>query len=258
MLIGEPPRSSADLHFRILGFPVRVHPFFWLVMLFWGLSGGDGEPRFTLTWVTIAFISILIHELGHAILQRRFGGEPRIVLYSFGGLAICDDCDRSPGSQIAISLAGPFAGFAFAGLVALAVQASGHEIGFALGNADAKGFIPIPALIGSILVAPFASAPLNLVVVVLLWINIWWGILNLLPIYPLDGGRVARELCTLRGDARQGIVVSLWISIVTAAAVAAYALAQGDTFMLIFFALMAYSNYQALQKYRQRGYDQGW
>lgn len=254
MLIGEPAPSAADLHFRILGFPVRIHPFFWLAMLLLGMSGGPADPLQTLVWVAVGLVSILVHELGHAVLQRRFGGEPRIVLYSFGGLAICDDCDRSPGKQIAISLAGPLAGFAFAVAVALAIRAAGHPIGFTTEPRFVFDAYLIPVIVGQFYFAAFDSPGLNVVIGALLSINIWWGILNLLPVYPLDGGQVARELCILRGNPRHGIITSLWISIFTAAAVAAYALFQGGKFTIIFFALMAYSNYQVLQNYRQRGY----
>ena len=72
------------------------------------------------------FVSILVHELGHAFVQRYFGGRPWITLYGFGGLASCNDCDRSPRSQIIISLAGPLAGFLFAVVVMIGVWLAGH------------------------------------------------------------------------------------------------------------------------------------
>jgi Zn-dependent protease len=255
MFLGEPAPSSADLHFRLLGFPVRVHPFFWLAMLLLGMPRGKADPLQTIIWVAVGFVSILVHELGHALLQRRYGGDPRIVLYSFGGLAICDDCDRSPIKQILISLAGPFAGFAFAAAVAIAIRTSGHVIGV---TTRAEFGYYVPLILGELYFAPFDSIALNIVIWTLFYINIWWGILNLLPIYPLDGGQVSRELFTLKGDPRQGVVASLWLSIITAAAVAAFALFAKQTFTVILFALMAYSNYQALQSYRHRGFDQRW
>jgi Zn-dependent protease len=255
MFLGEPAPSRGDLHFSLLGFPVRVHPFFWLAMLILGMSGGPPDLLETAIWVAVGFVSILVHELGHAVLQRRFGGEPRIVLYSFGGLAICSDCDRSPTKQILISLAGPFAGFAFAALVALVIRASGHPIG--LSREPEFGF-NLPILVGNLYFASFDSFALNIVVWTLFYVNIWWGILNLLPIYPLDGGQVAREVLTLRGDPRQGIVNSLWLSILTAAAVAALAVYWDQRFTVILFALLAYSNYQALQSYRYGRYGQRW
>src|SRR5207244_13618606 len=116
------------------GILVRVHPFFWVATLFLGMAGKTADPVNTLIWVAVVFVSILVHEFGHATLQRAFGGHPWITLYSFGGLASCNDCGRSPGRQITILLAGPFAGFLFAAVILLATKTAGYDIGFALRN----------------------------------------------------------------------------------------------------------------------------
>jgi stage IV sporulation protein FB len=126
MLLYEPPPTQADVHFRLFGFPVRVSPWFWVMALLLGVSGGPADPVETLLWVGVVFFSILVHELGHAFAQQSYGGHPRITLHGFGGLAICEDCDRSPRSQILISLAGPLAGFCLAGLVILILALSRH------------------------------------------------------------------------------------------------------------------------------------
>src|SRR5690349_4147218 len=131
MFLGEPPASQADLHFRIFGFPVRVHPYFWVVTLLLSLGGGAADPLNTLSWVAVAFVSILLHELGHASLQRFYGGHPWITLYGLGGLASCNDGPRTPWRRIAILLAGPGAGFLLAALIIAALRLSGHALGFA-------------------------------------------------------------------------------------------------------------------------------
>jgi stage IV sporulation protein FB len=260
MLIGEPPPTQADLHFRLFGFPVRVHPFFWVVALLLGMGGfrgGQAEPSKVLIWVAVVFVSILIHELGHAFLQRHFGGHPWVTLYSFGGLASCNDCDRAPRSQIAILLAGPGAGFLFAAIVVLALRLSGHYVGFALKESqidleslDLRRVLIQP--MGPMLAffEPFGSRPLNNMVGDLLQVNILWGLVNLLPIYPLDGGQIARELFTL-GNPRQGIVQSLQLSIGAAVLMAVYGvLVSGSIFLALMFGFLAYGSYQALQSYR--------
>ncbi len=257
MIIGEPAPSAGDLHFRLFGFPVRVHPFFWVVALLLGLGGGPVEPVGVLVWVAVVFVSILVHELGHAFLQRYFGGRPWITLHSFGGLASCNDCDRSPRSQILICLAGPAAGFLFAALVIVGVLLAGHWIvvvllGAQFAAAPGQGFevsaYPRFVVFGADF-EPFASPLANDVFFDLLWVNILWGLVNLLPIYPLDGGQVTREVLTLRNP-RQGIVFSLWVSVVAAAIVAIYALSQKATFTCIMFGLLAYGSYQALRSYQ--------
>jgi membrane-associated protease RseP (regulator of RpoE activity) len=82
-------------------------------------------------------------------------------------------------------------------------------------------------------------------------VNIFWGLVNLLPIYPLDGGRVAREVLTL-GHPRQGIIQSLWLSAIVAAGVAVLGFVTFNSFfMALFFGYLAYSSYQTLRAYEQ-------
>jgi Zn-dependent protease len=85
----------------------------------------------------------------------------------------------------------------------------------------------------------------------LLQVNILWGLINLLPIYPLDGGQIARELFTL-GNARNGIIQSLKLSTGAGALVAVYALSQKEIYLCIMFGLLAYGSYQTLQQYQNR------
>jgi stage IV sporulation protein FB len=260
MFLGDPPPSPADLLFRLFGFPVRVHPFFWLVTLFLALGGGGpAEPVSVLIWVAVVFVSVLVHELGHAFMQRYFGGHPWITLHSFGGLAACNDCDRSPRSHIIILLAGPGAGFVLAAVLLLGLWIGGHDI-FLVERIDSEsierwlqqykygiGFFEIGWK--TFAFEGFASILATRVVQDLLYVNVLWGLVNLLPVYPLDGGQIARELFTL-GNPRQGIIRSLQLSIVTAIAMAAYALSRSLTFTCIMFALLAYGSYQALRAYQ--------
>ena len=95
VLFSEPPRSPWDLRFWALGFPVRVHPFFWLVAALLGL--GDGRPQPVVIWVGVVFVSVLVHELGHALAARYFRWPASIVLYGGGGLALLEE--RRPTMQ---------------------------------------------------------------------------------------------------------------------------------------------------------------
>jgi Zn-dependent protease len=257
MLISEPPPTQADLHFRLLGFPIRVHPFFWLVVVFLGVGTGKNEtdPVELITWVAVVFVSIVVHELGHAIMQRTYGGHPWITLYSFGGLASCDDCDRSTRSQVIISFAGPLAGFIFAFVVLLTVQLTGHDFGFGslqhiLQTNQTRDVLPIP-LVGRYFAyfEPYASNVLNLIVWQLIYVNIIWGLVNLLPVYPLDGGRISRELFVHRNPSA-GIAQSLLLSFVVALALAGYFALRQEFYTCLMFGYFAYANYQNLKMYR--------
>lgn len=244
MFLAEPPPSQADLHFRVFGIPVRVHPWFWIISLLMGISGnGPADPMATLEWVAVVFFSILIHELGHAFTQRHFGGRPRITLYSLGGLASCDDCDRSPRSQILISLAGPAAGFLFAAGLLAAIRLAGHHVEY--GGFSGLVGVFVPAW------EPFESRLADRLIFDLLYVNIFWGLVNLLPIYPLDGGRVSRELFTLNHP-RHGIVQSLWVSVIAGGIMAAFGLSRNSIFVTFMFGYLAYASYQTLRAYEQQ------
>ena len=254
-MLGEPPPTQGDLHFRVFGFPVRVHPFFWVSTLLLGMGGGEANPLETLIWIGFVFVSILVHELGHAFMQRRYGGRPWVTLYGLGGLASCNDCDRSPRAQIIISLAGPVAGFLLALLVILLVRLSGHYVAVVIASNAVSLTERLswkwiqPFKFFGVDFLPFASRPLNIVVWDLLQVNILWGLVNLLPVYPLDGGRIARELFTL-GNPRQGIVQSMQLSTGVAVLIAIYAVTLGDWYLCLMFGLLAYGSFQALQAYR--------
>lgn len=240
MILTQPTPTPADLHFQLAGIPVRVHPFFWIVALL--LSGG-GEPRLVLCWMVAVFVSIIVHEFGHAVLQRYYGGRPRIVLYSFGGLAAAEGVEANPWQQILICLAGPAAGFLLATLMAAALLLTG---------------VPLRVDFPFIVPGQMASELGRAFVFYMFQINILWGLVNLLPVYPLDGGQATRELFTLAMPPARGIVASLWLSIVTAAAAAAvFLLVTGSLYVAIMFAFLAYSSYQTLQAFQdsRRGYQ---
>ena len=232
MLMMEPPRSAYDLHFSVLGIPVRVHPMFWLMTILLGMNARD--PKLLLMWVGIVFVSILVHELGHAIAALAQGWRPWITLYSMGGLASYQPSFYRPWTQIMISFAGPLAGFVLAAIVIVLVVVSGHSSDF-LGYTFGTG----PELIAR-------NEMVAWLVFQALQVNIFWGLINLLPVLPLDGGQIMRELLTLyaRGAANRR---ALTISMYTAGGVAIAAVLRGETFIGLFFGFLAYNCFQSLQ-----------
>ena len=256
MFLFEPPRTAGDLHFRLFGIPVRIHPFFWVSAVILGFRPGGTPPTELILWILAVVVSILVHELGHAFMQRRYGGSPWITLHGFGGLASCDACDNRPGPRIAIALAGPAAGFVLAAIVAAAVKLSGHVLGwtwsegFPGARAGLSESYGLRLLGGTLYWQPLGSPAGNLLLAYLLQINIAWGLINLLPIYPLDGGQVMREVFTLR-QPRQGIVASLRLSMMAAGAMALLGLLAWDSlYMALLFGYLAYESYRGLQQYQ--------
>jgi len=226
MLFTSAGPTPYDLRFSLVGVPIRISPAFWIVA---ALLGGGQSLEGALIWVAAVLVSILVHEMGHALVQRAFGGRPEIVLYALGGYAAAPGVRDSPGRNLLVYAAGPAAGFALYGLFR------------ALAAAGMAGDDPR--------VRYFFGA--------MLYINLIWSLLNLAPIWPLDGGRIAREVATLVLRPATGIVVSLGLSVVAAAALAVYAYqATGSLWNTALFALLGYESYRALERYRaSRGAD---
>ncbi|HVU87957.1 MAG TPA: site-2 protease family protein [Pirellulales bacterium] len=254
MFFVEPPPSQYDLHFRVAGVPVRVHPMFWLVTVLMGL-GRDGDPVEVLMWVVAVFACILVHELGHVLAFQYYGMSAHVVLHGFGGLAIPSagrwgGAGRTRETWLAdtvISLAGPCAGFLFAGVIFL---------GLALGGRSPEIAVDPDRLI-YMLWQPFPARNVNVLLWYMQFINIFWGIVNLLPVFPLDGGQVCRAVLG-RFDPHHGLQQSLMISIVTAAGMAALCLLRFHAnFAAIFFGYMAYQNYTLLQQISGGGFGGG-
>ncbi|MHB0956426.1 MAG: metalloprotease [Pirellulaceae bacterium] len=249
----EPPRTAYDLHFHIAGIPVRVHPLFWLATLLLGSTSWSGEGNVDpdaglklLIWVGVMFVSILVHELGHSAVMRYFGQSPRIVLHMLGGLAIADSNFLSrrtvhhlPQQHVLISLAGPGAGFVLAALTAAWVMALGGEFRLDFANPPFFYDYGLPET---------TPRPLAIMIAYSLFFNIFWALVNLLPVLPLDGGQVARELFEMN-DSWNGFVRCLKLSIMTAIVVAIGGwLYLDDWFLALLFASLAASNYMTLQQ----------
>jgi stage IV sporulation protein FB len=244
-LFQQPPPTQYDLRFTIAGIPVRVHPLFWLITL---LLGAAGDLLLIPIWVLVIFVSILIHELGHAFAFRRFGQRSHIVLHFSGGLTIPESVSwgsgwasvaLSPWQEVFISIAGPGAGFLFAGLVILIVSLMGGSVL----TAWLFGFIPLP--LNAVL--PFGGQYMGVLVTLLLWVNIFWGLINLMPVQPLDGGNVARHLF-VKYDPWDGLRKSLWLSVITGALLALVGLfAFRSLYMALLFGLLAYQSYQSIR-----------
>lgn len=241
MLLGEPASTQFDLHFRIFSIPVRVHPFFWAVSVLFAISA-QRDLKQTLVWAGVVFVSILVHEFGHAFMVIFFGGRPWVTLYGFGGLCSYQPLRREAWSSILISAAGPGAGFLLLGLVLAAVRAAGHGIWI-----EHSGDIP------EIKFDLFQSYELNLVIYDLIWVNLFWGLLNLVPLYPLDGGQISRELFML-GNPRDGVKQSLWLSMITGGGIALLAFTRlHQPYLGLLFGYLVYTNWQTLQAYSGRG-----
>jgi stage IV sporulation protein FB len=194
--------------------------------------------------IFVIFVSILVHELGHAFAFRRYGQDSFIILHMMGGLAVPESSPYgenvrlTPNQNIFISLAGPIAGF----LLALVIILLGIGLGGQLVFSVFFGFLPIPAV-----VLPYQFGILDRVFALFVFINFFWGLINLLPVFPLDGGNVARYTL-IQTDPINGLRNSLWLSVITGAIIAiAGFVVLGSIYMAFLFGYLAFQSYQALQ-----------
>jgi Zn-dependent protease len=208
---------------RVMGIDLFIHPTFWLLPLFVVLGTGAGWDRTVLDLAVLcaAFGCIALHELGHALAARQYGIRTHdIVLYPLGGVARLENMPERPWPEIVVALAGPLVNV----LIALGI----------LGLMTVDG-----ASIGRSLAAPpgveaFWSR--------LLVINVWLVLFNLIPAFPMDGGRVLRAaLCWFLNRVTATEVAAV-VGAVFAGLLALYGLfgPDGTNLMLVLVAVADY------------------
>jgi stage IV sporulation protein FB len=259
-----------DLRFHALGIPVRVHPLFWLTGAL--LAGRSNDLSEIVLWIACVFVSILVHEYGHGLTAKQFGGSPSIVLWMGGGLCYSHKDYQTPLQRLAVVLWGPGAGFVLCALV-MAVYSALFGLTPREHLSIVRELLGLPADPGAVF-STVMKLGINKKVAgttgtnfTLYWymvqINIIWGLVNLLPVWPLDGGRVSEiVLSTInpREGARWGHILSLLVAGVLAFVM--YAVSQ-RLFLAIFFGYFGVVNYQILQSmHRAHSYgldnDEDW
>jgi stage IV sporulation protein FB len=273
MFLLEPAETAWDLRWRMFGIPVRVHPMFWLVAALMGNSALRAGVQFLLIWIACVFVSILVHELGHVVMGIAFGSHGHIVLYSFGGLAVGSNRLDDRWKRILVCFAGPLAGFLFLGVVLLALWIENPAF-FPRYMRNLVEMFGIPLDEHALQAGPgplrVPNALMRYAVSNLIFINLLWGLVNLLPVWPLDGGQISRDTCE-GASPRSGLQVSLGISMMTAGVLALDGLMAhfdrpllplgiGSLYTGIFFGLLAFQSFQLLQQAhtQQRHWDDRW
>jgi stage IV sporulation protein FB len=219
-------------HFRIFGIPVRVEPFFVVVAFLFGLRL---EPLWVVfAFAVIVFVSVLVHELGHALTYRLLGQRSAIVLHGFGGFTVPTGGGRralSKPKSILVSVSGALTQLAVLGVPARFVL---YETNWGLHQRIDYAFDQ----------SFFAWAP---VLYYVQWVSIWWAVFNLLPIRPLDGGHVAEELFGFETACKLSIAAAIVAGFV------AFRASFIGLFGLLFFGLFAYMNFQELRAGQRTG-----
>lgn len=178
--------------FKAFGIPVRIHGTLLILLpifaLYMSADGGMAGFSSTLGLLIAAFGCVLLHELGHSLSARRHGiGTHAITLTPIGGLAGLESVPRDPWKELEITAAGPAVNFVLAGL---------FGVGFLLAPSYFMGALAL--------------------------INIVLGVFNLLPGFPMDGGRILRALLAFRLPYERATVIATKVGQFTAIAMGIY------------------------------------
>ena len=162
------------LRFRLFNVPFAVGIYFWIMsaLVSRGLAVGPNAGLLLLTGVACVFVSITVHELGHALAARHYGVEPAVELHGLGGVTRMFGRTLTRAQSFWVTFCGPAAGFA----LYLAASAARRWV-YPSGDLGTTSGLVIAEAIDF-----------------LCWANWWWTILNLLPVLPLDGGQMLRTV----------------------------------------------------------------
>jgi Zn-dependent protease len=212
----DTPIAGTVGNLRVFGVPIRLHFTFLLLLVFLIFIGIGGKQSGATTSVYIIalFGSVLVHELCHAVVARMYGLRTReIVMFPIGGVSRLESQPK-PKQEPLIALAGPAANLII-GLVLLATQ---------------HGFLPLEKL----------SIPTdaNLIERIALG-NLILGLFNLLPAYPMDGGRILRALIALRKPEDEATQIAARAGRLLAVGLGLFGLLS-QNFVLVFVALFVY------------------
>jgi Zn-dependent protease len=164
---------------RIAGTDIKVHVTFLLVVAWWAIlgyqEGGPGGALVGALSLLALFACILLHEFGHILMARRFGVRtPDVILLPIGGVARLERIPEEPRQELLIALAGPAVTLAIAGTLYFLLRLSGSNADV-LQLSDSQPFLAL-----------------------LVTVNIYLLLFNLIPAFPMDGGRVLRALLASR------------------------------------------------------------
>ncbi|MFC4993292.1 metalloprotease [Rubritalea tangerina] len=206
------------VEFKIFGIPVRVEMSFWFTLGLIGLIGSNVQSSNALLelalFVLAGFLSILIHELGHALMIKKYRLPTQIVLSSFGGYAMFPAGVLNRLQAFLVTAAGPALQILTAVLFWFTIK---------------------QVEMGDNMLTHFC--------LIFVAISIFWGLLNCLPIVPLDGGQM---LASILGPKKTRTVYL--ISVITAIAIGAVAVYFRAPFGILLAGLFAYQNYKAWQQ----------
>jgi Zn-dependent protease len=226
------------------GVPIKIHSTFLLIPLLVVMQHGFGNwfrVGFLVAWVLGIFFCVLLHEFGHVLMARYFGIHTRdVTLYPLGGVARLENLTEEPHEELLIAIAGPAVNVVIAILLTPVFIA-----------AVATKVLILPDPTGISAADGTWSVMANFVF--LLWLsNIGLVLFNLIPAFPMDGGRVLRALLTLGMGFLKATEVAVWIGTGIAFLLGLWGLLSGNFMLVIVAAFVVLAGQVELQGIRRR------
>jgi stage IV sporulation protein FB len=212
----------------IRGTTITVDLSFLILVALFVMSDYDPKAGIAhaLLWAPVLFISVLVHELAHAAMIGAFRyGPSEIVLGGIGG-ATMNRRAAKPWHNVIISLAGPISSFLLMWVILLVFR----NVPYTRHDPMLVELLPL-----------------------LILANYWWGIFNLFPIPPLDGGHAVRSFLRIFLRDATAFMISVWIAMIAGVAIVVYAIMHRLIFLAVLIAWYVFANYQQWQHYRKHG-----
>ncbi|WP_183438134.1 site-2 protease family protein [Methylobacterium sp. R2-1] len=204
----------------VKGTVIRVHITFLLFLAWIGVvafvRGGQGAALQSVVYIVLLFLCVLLHEFGHVFAARRYGIQtPEITLLPIGGVAHLERVPEKPTQELVVALAGPAVNIAIAALLFLVLGGLASEAGTEVAN-------PGVSLLER-----------------LLWVNLFLVAFNLIPAFPMDGGRVLRAILAHRLGYARGTQIASRVGQALAFVFGLWGLLGGNP-LLMFIAFFVY------------------
>lgn len=214
---------------RVAGIDIKVHITFFLILILaavqWGgITGGADGALFGVVLMTLLFVCVTLHELGHSLAARYFGVPVReITLLPLGGVAVMTKNPDKPLHELIIAAAGPLVNVVIAALLFIPVGAQVR-----MNLLDGQGLLP-----------DLNTVTLSTLLIWLFAANISMIVFNLVPAFPLDGGRILRALLAMALGFARATTIASTIGQIIAVGLGVYGVVSGN-FMLVLIAVFIF------------------
>jgi len=211
--------------FKIRGINIKMHFTFPLILIWAGLSfglfqqGGLEGAVYGILVTSLVFLIVVLHELGHSVAAQYYHVPVKqIVLLPIGGVAQLEEIPEEPRKELVIAIAGPLVNFVLAILLAVIAPLLGQSL-------TGGSLLALPSLLGKLTFSSIFGYVFTT--------NLFIGLFNLIPAYPMDGGRILRALLATRLSYRTATAAAVSIGQVLSWGFGLWGFLSGNFFLII-------------------------